>query len=52
MLFEIPRSLEKELENMGILSTEHEEIDDPRRDRIRELKFRKPNLDENGEPDF
>ena len=49
---EIPIGLEMHLQDMGLLSERLEELDDPTKDTIRETKFRKPNFDENGEPDF
>ena len=49
---EIPIGLEIHLQDMGLLSERLEELDDPTKDTIRETKFRKPNFDENGEPDF
>ena len=49
---EIPIGLELHLQDMGLLSQQLEELDDPTKDTIRETKFRKPNFDENGEPDF
>ena len=52
MFNEIPLHLSRHLEEMGLLSREHEELDDPIHTPVREYKFRTPNFDENGEPDF
>lgn len=52
MEYEIPLSLEMQLQDMGVMSSEHEELDDPTKDKIREVKFRRPKFDENGEPEF
>lgn len=52
MFNEIPLHLSRHLEEMGLLSREHEELDDPIHTTVREYKFRTPNFDENGEPDF
>ena len=49
---EIPIGLEMHLQDMGLLSERLEELDDPTEEPKREYKFRKPNFDENGEPDF
>ena len=51
MEYEIPLSLEMQLQDMGVMSSEHEELDDPTKDKIREVKFRRPKFDENGEPE-
>ena len=52
MQAELPLSLELELQEMGLLSVQHEELDDPVHTPTREYKFRMPNFDENGEPEF
>jgi hypothetical protein len=50
--YEIPLGIEMHLQDLGVMSKEHEELDDPTKDKIREVKFRRPIFDENGEPDF
>ena len=52
MTAEIPISLELHLQDMGLLSPQLEELDDPTEEPKREYKFRKPEFDENGEPNF
>lgn len=49
---EIPLGLELHLQDLGVFSDRLEELDDPTKDTIRETKYRRPNFDENGEPDF
>lgn len=52
MEYELPLSLELHLQDIGLMSQQLEELDDPTKDTIRETKFRRPTFDENGEPDF
>lgn len=52
MEYEIPFGLELHLQDLGVMSSEHEELDDPTKDTIRETKYRRPVFDENGEPEF
>ena len=52
MQAELPLSLELELQEMGLLNVQHEELDDPVHTSAREYKFRMPDFDENGEPEF
>lgn len=52
MEYEIPLSLEIQLQDLGLMSREHEELDDPTKDKIRETRYRRPKFDENGDPDF
>ena len=52
MEYELPLSLELHLQDIGFMSQQLEELDDPTKDTIRETKFRRPTFDENGEPDF
>ena len=52
MQAEIPIGLEMHLQDMGLLSERLEELDNPIEEPKREFKFRTPNFDENGEPDF
>lgn len=52
MEHELPLSLELHLQDIGLMSQQLEELDDPTKDTIRETKFRRPTFDENGEPDF
>ena len=46
----LPPSLEAELKRLGVVVREQDVVQQPKV--IREYKFRMPNLDENGEPDF
>lgn len=52
MEHEIPVSMARELELMGVLSPElpHDDVTETHAER--EYKYRMPNFDENGEPDF
>jgi hypothetical protein len=52
MTAEIPISLELHLQDLGLLSQQLEELDNPIEEPKREFKFRTPNFDENGEPEF
>jgi len=52
MNYEIPIRLERDLQELGVLSICHEELDDPTQPEDREYVFRMPDLDENGEPPF
>jgi len=49
---EIPISIEMHLQDMGLLSQQLEELDNPVEEPKREFNFRTPNFDENGEPEF
>ena len=47
---QLPSSLEQQLEQLGVVVREQDFVQQPKV--IREYKFRMPNLDKNGEPDF
>ena len=47
---QLPSSLEQQLEQLGVVVREQDVVQQPKV--TREYKFRMPNLDENGEPDF
>lgn len=49
-LMQLPPSLEQQLEQLGVVVREQDVVQQPKV--IREYKFRMPNLDKNGEPDF
>lgn len=49
---EIPLGLELHLQDLGVFSNKLEELDDPTKDTIRETKYRRPDFDENGDPEF
>jgi hypothetical protein len=46
----LPPPLEAELKKLGVILTEQDVVEKPKVER--DYKFRRPNLDENGEPDF
>ena len=46
----LPSSLEQQLEQLGVVVLEQDVVQQPKV--IREYKFRMPNLNKNGEPDF
>ena len=46
----LPSFLEQQLEQLGVIVHEQDVVQQPKV--IREYKFRMPNLDKNGEPDF
>jgi hypothetical protein len=52
MNYEIPTYLERSLQELGVLSTQHEELDDPTQPEDLQYVFRMPELDENGDPPF
>jgi hypothetical protein len=47
---QLPSSLEQQLEQLGVVVLEQDVVQQPKV--IREYKFRMPNLNQNGEPDF
>jgi len=49
---QIPLYLENHLMDLGVMSSKHEELDDPVSDSLREYRFSMPEVDENWEPDF